>query len=318
MASRLRVQSLFIVLLLTMAIVLTFLMINLTFSEAMVCRTNQNLAVAVEPGSVEDLYQRLVHVVAISDNHFREAQGMLSSVECCLPENKIIVYDLGLSQENRNKLSRHYNLELRQFPFSNYSHLPHVKNLLTYAWKPIIIKEVSLEYDVIMYGDSSLRMISCDIEKALKHLLHFPLLSAVPLRYRAVQFTHDGMIEYLRYPKSRRALAGLESLAGGAFLLWATPTMKEKLIEPWLDCALHQECIAPHGAIRRPCFPLTIFLDGHYIGCHRYDQSALNLILAREFGPNVLPRAMDRSLSNSLWIISRKKDRKYKYDEHGH
>ena len=62
--------------------------------------------------------------------------------------------------------------------------------------------------------------------------------------------------------------------------------MKEKFIEPWLDCALHVECIAPKGSKGWPCGHI-INHDGHYIGCHRYDQSALNLILAREFGPEV-------------------------------
>jgi hypothetical protein len=255
------------------------------------------------PDSVEDMYQRLVHVTAISDNHFEEAQGMFSTVQCCLPQNKIIVYDLGLNKNHRSQLMLHENVELRSFPFSSYSHLPHVKNLRTYAWKPIIIKEVSLEYDTIMYGDASLRMVSCDIRKALTQLLYFPFFAAVPISHRAIEYTHGGMVEYLQFPKSRKDVAEVKTLAATAFLLLANSTIKEKLIDPWLDCALHEECIAPRGSALGPC-QSTELHDGRYIGCHRYDQSALNLILVREFGQDYL-KARHQRLANSLWEVRR-------------
>ena len=248
---------------------------------------------------------RLVTVSAISDNHFVEAQEMLASVQRCLPHNKLIMYDLGLNTKNRNNLKTKYkNIEIRHFPFSSYSHLPHVKNLVTYAWKPILIKEVSLQYDVIMYGDASMRMISCDIEEPLKHLTRFPFFSSSPLPSMAIEYTHDGMIDYLHYPKDRRDISNMPVNAATIWMLWVNETMKEKFIEPWLDCALHVECIAPKGSKRGPCAH-TRNHDGHYVGCHRYDQSALNLILAREFGPEVAMIVRNTTLSDSIWVIKR-------------
>ena len=213
--------------------------------------------------NVVDIYNRLVTVTAISDNHFVEAQEMLASVQRCLPHNKLIVYDLGLNTKNRNKLKTKYkNIEIRHFPFSSYSHLPHVKNLVTYAWKPILIKEVSLQYDVIMYGDASMRMISCDIEEPLKHLTRFPFFSSSPLSSMAIEYTHDGMIDYLHYPKDRRDISNMPVNAATIWMVWVNETMKEKFIEPWLDCALHVECIAPKGSKLGPCAH-TRNHDGH-------------------------------------------------------
>ena len=106
--------------------------------------------------TVEDMYQRLVYVSALSDNHFKEAKDMFKMVIGCLPKSKLILYNLGLNEEHIKELSAYENVEIRPFPFKNYSSLPHVKNLHTYAWKPIIVKIVSMEYDIIMYGDSSL------------------------------------------------------------------------------------------------------------------------------------------------------------------
>ena len=55
------------------------------------------------------------------------------------------------------------------------------------------------------------------------------------------------MIKYLNLGKD---MAHFETLQGGCC---ANTVMEEKLIEPWLDCALHKECIAPKGAKLSPC-----------------------------------------------------------------
>ena len=260
---------------------------------------------SVGRNTITSFMQRLVTVTAISDNHFDESQDMLHSVKRCLPNNKVILYDLGLSDTNKRRIEELYkNVEIRPFPFWNYENLPHVRNLLTYAWKPILIKEVSLEHDVIMYGDSSMRMKSCDLKKALAHLFYFPIFGAVGLHYIAIEFTHDGMIEYLQYPKNRKDLAHMYSIEATGFLLWANATMKEILIDPWLDCALHEECIAPPGAELWPCH-FSFHRDGRYTGCHRYDQSALDIILAREFGSGSAQRAHNEAVRNSIWIFEK-------------
>ena len=254
--------------------------------------------------TVEGFMRRLVTVTAVSDNHFDESQTMLSSVERCLPHNKVILYDLGLKNENKRRIKELYkNVQIQPFPFSDYKNHSHVKDLLTYAWKPIIIKKVSLEYDIIMYGDASMRMKeSCNIKLALSRLLHFPFFAAVRYRYKAIEFTHDGMIEYLHFPNSRKDLADMYSIEATGFLMWANTIMKELLIEPWLDCALHRECIAPLGATLRPCI-FTKNHDGHYIGCHRYDQSALDIILARGFGPYSAQIAQNDKVRKSIWYF---------------
>ena len=185
-----------------------------------------------------------------------------------------------------------------------------MKNLLYFSWKVVITKNLSQEYNVIMYGDSSLRMISCDIKEALAHLFKFPFLDAQPLRYRAIEFTHDGMIQYLGYPPSRTFMAKVETAQAGCWLMWANSIMQEKLIEPWLDCALHVECISPEGAQHVPC-NFTDIHDGRYAGCHRYDQSALNLILTRELGLDAVQKTFNRKISSALWTIEKRPTKKY-------
>ena len=254
--------------------------------------------------TTRDLYEHLVVVTAFSNNHFEEAKDMIASVQTCLPKKKIIVYDLGLNSIQRNQTLKYCNVELRPFPFKDYQQ-PHVRKLYTYAWKPIITKLVSLEYDVIMYGDASLRMKSCNIRRALNYLFTFPFLNMNPLFFSTIEFTHDGMMEYLHYPKARKDIAHVQTLEASCYLMWAHSVMQEKLIEPWLDCALHQECIAPEGSKLWPC-NFTTFHDGHYIGCHRYDQSALNLILTREFGVDAILKGGNRAITSPVWKITKR------------
>ena len=115
---------------------------------------------------------------------------MFKTVIGCLPKNKLILYNLGLNEGHKKALSAYENVEIRPFPFKNYSHLPHVKNLHTYAWKPIIVMIVSMEYDIIMYGDSSVRLLSC-LTAALQHLY------TVPNSVRSSNITKHGSTWYI-------------------------------------------------------------------------------------------------------------------------
>ena len=255
--------------------------------------------------TVEYLQERLVYVTAISDSHFKEALLMFGSVEHCLPNTTLIVYDLGLSDKNRQYLMKNHHVELRLFPFNNYSHLPHVKNLFSYAWKPIMVQMLVQEYNVILYLDSSIRMKSCDIKPSLSQLLKFPFFDLAPYISHFIEFAHEGMLKYLQYPKHRRDVAHINvNLRAGCWIMWVNDIIRKKLIKPWLDCALHKECIAPEGA---PC-RMTSIHDGRYIGCHRYDQSALNVIIAREFGMNAGYKAINLSISDSTWDIEHIED----------
>jgi len=77
-------------------------------------------------------YCRLVIVTAASSNHYAESQDMIGSVQKFLPNTKLIVYDLGLTQKQKETLCRYCNVEVRPFQHENYP--PHTNILTTYAW----------------------------------------------------------------------------------------------------------------------------------------------------------------------------------------
>ena len=227
------------------------------------------------------LYCRLVVVTAISSNHFNEAQDLIGSVQSKLPYTQLIVYDLGLYARHKAQLATYCNVEVRPLDFSKYP--PHAKILKTYAWKPIITAEISREYEVILYGDASMRIINT--EKLPSFLLKFPYVGG-PIDDRPITVaTHDSTLKYLKLNLSREMAAKEMSFTIEAvFCVWFTESIREKWLKRWLDCALHAECIAPPGSSPYGCKPYNPSDKGIYIGCHRFDQSALNVILYQEFG----------------------------------
>ena len=95
------------------------------------------------------------------------------------------------------------------------------------------------------------------------------------------------MFKYLNITKSRNELASHLSFQGGTFLIWANTLLKQHFLRYWVDCAIHPECISPQGAGRGGC-DFSKENDGTFIGCHRFDQSGLNMILVREFGLGIV------------------------------
>jgi hypothetical protein len=238
---------------------------------------------------------KLVVVTALSSNHFRESHDFFASVLSKLPDSKVIVYDLGLTGNEVNTIQSYCNvLEVRKFNFSRYP--PHTKNLRTYAWKPFIIKEVSEEYELLFYCDVSCR-IKDNITAHLPRLMQFPLLPCSRLGSSVVRTTHDGMLKYLTPHFTRAWMIRVlpRGMQATGFLLLVNKILEERLLAPWVDCAENVECIAPQGATLGPChFNRTPSTS--YVGCHRFDQSALNLILIREFGLS-FQNAVDDQLS---------------------
>lgn len=78
-----------------------------------------------------------IFVTAASESHYPEVLVLVSTLQRNVPWQKIIFYDLGLSETQVSEIKRLCNVEYRKFPFDSYP--GHVGNLFEYRWKPIII-----------------------------------------------------------------------------------------------------------------------------------------------------------------------------------
>lgn len=233
-------------------------------------------------------YCKFVVVTATSSNHYTELQDMIGSVQKFLPSTNLIVYDIGMTEEQKNQLQRYCNVEVRPFTFERYPR--HTRRLRTFAWKVFAVEDVVRDYEVILWADSSVRLTGpLFTEKVFPLLLQFPFMAGVTRSYLPiVSFTHDGMLEYLNLSLSRKQMAHFGHVEATCWVIWANSLMRKKFLNYWVDCAMHQECIAPNGARVTGCnYSVAHENAGEYSGCHRYDQSALCMILIREFGLQV-------------------------------
>ena len=256
----------------------------------------------ISPSVIFNMYKRLIVVTSVSSNHFEESKDMVASIQKYLPQSKILYYDLGLTQAQRREVSKYCNVELQTFQWDKYP--PHVKILRKFAWKPLVAKDVAEKYDLFMYGDSSIRMKSPKIGPVLVSLLEVPFYDTAPHSRPTISLTHDETIKYLKYPPSRKDMAKWGSLQAGTWIMLVNHDIKENVLKPWVDCALHEQCIAPKESVIAPCdMKLLKYNDGRYIGCHRQDQSALNIILARRFGLNMFNSLGDVNTTRKLWTV---------------
>ena len=230
---------------------------------------------------------KLVMVIAISSNHFHESERYFATTNARLPNTKVIVYDLGLKKNEIEALQSYCNVqEIRKFKFDQYP--GHVKNLFNYAWKPLLINDASKDLELFFYCDSSCRVKKDVLISFLPYLLDFPFLPAVKSERPQSITTHDGMLKYFNLGMTREQLLAALPIGyqGSGMLMRSDYALKnpDNILSRWVDCAMHVECIAPKGASLYGCnFPPEP--DYAYVGCHRYDQSALNLIIIQLGGP---------------------------------
>ena len=74
-------------------------------------------------------------------------------------------------------------------------------------------------------------------------------------------------------------------LAATAILWYRTKDAYMSLFHWWLMCALDEDCIAPKGSTLLCNFGK--YSKTRYAGCHRYDQSVLNLLTSNHLSYNV-------------------------------
>ncbi len=234
---------------------------------------------------VDLMLNRTVFVTAMSGNHFNESYNLFGSIQDKMPGAKIIVYDLGLTSVQVSAIRQMCNVELRPFHFDSYP--AHVHNLYKYAWKPLIINEVSEEYEIIVWADTSIRFKTPIQQHVFPYFLKANLTYVgMPGRVNAniAQLTHDGTISYFNL--TRKELSELPQIQATFGAYWITAPVR-KILDEWVDCAMHENCIAPKGATlvcRRPYGGLE---NTEFAGCHRFDQSALDLILYKHYGKDL-------------------------------
>ena len=229
-------------------------------------------------------------VAALSSNHFKEALYLLTNIiHVVMPKTNthLIIYDIGLTElENLHLRVFLHNMKcttcfVRTFPFEMFPE--HVKNIRGYTWKPLIISMSLKSYPYIMWVDTSVRVYPSIFKLFEKgRQCHVQLLQLqMSINAISVQ-TGKKTMSFLGLNESDYESRPM--IQAGWGLYQRTHIVMERIIKPWVACALTFGCMVTETDNRTlPCDPPR---DGGKFGwCHRFDQSILSILLSNVF-PN--------------------------------
>eukprot|EP01083_Nonionella_stella_P091255 255102_1 len=220
-------------------------------------------------------------VTGSSENHYRSMVRLIQLVAEKLGDYniKLIVYDLGLSPEHATELisedfeddlkNRGAKFSMQTVKFDFEKHPDWMRDLLKYAWKPMIIQDVieQLGAERILWIDSGVIINDKFSKNAWNDYLGFLSSNGVacPEEQSAIRvWAHKGMIDYFKIPHDSPLLDKPEITASIIGLDLRVKNVKSGIIAPWIECASNIDCIAPEGS---------------HVKNHRFDQAALAIIL---------------------------------------
>jgi hypothetical protein len=227
-----------------------------------------------------------VRVTAATANHFDELQGLLKGVHTHFNpvahnnENvSVIVYDIGLFDSQRDLLRQYCkNCEVRVFPFDNYPQ--HVRDVHGYSWKPIIIQLVLQQYDFVMWVDTSIRFKTENLTQLLRNARKHGL-QVLSGDGSIAERTDRRMFEY--FGEDPCLFMHYSEIQAGWSVWLKNNFTQNAIFKPWLTCALTDTCMVLVGA-NFHCYGNSHHVPGY---CHRYDQSALGIILMKLYGDSI-------------------------------
>ena len=209
---------------------------------------------------------QFVIVTGADSSHFKSLCQLLNSLIKYESKTPIIVYDLGLSDYENDYLNYSYpSVEIRLFDYSQYPSYLNIKvNAGEYAWKPVIISNISNEFKCTVCWLDAGNLVTKRLVKVRKLTKVFGFFS---LQTSGVisDWTHPKTLKYLKIPNN---ILNKRNLTGGCVSINYNNPKARALVDQWKKCALIKECIAPEGSGRHN---------------HRQDQSVLS-VLAYKIG----------------------------------
>lgn len=191
-----------------------------------------------------------------------------------------VVYDLGLTDDERNQVMIYCRCTLLQFPFEKFPE--HFRTLKCFSWKVTVIRAMYERANLVIWTDASIRFTRPQvllqyIERA-RHL-------GLQQRFQAYNtpnpyYTLPKMFEY--FGDSPCAHMAFPQVETGFGIYHKEPLVQNAVLDPWYACAVQAACICPVEQKSVQICPN--FRGSTKIGlCMRNEQSAISIILAKLF-----------------------------------
>ncbi|CAL1525839.1 unnamed protein product [Lymnaea stagnalis] len=226
----------------------------------------------------------IIFLSASSSNHYDEMQAMFHNLHTVvfpiLPNITVVLFDIGLTEEQRMRTERNCRCHLLRFPVEKFP--PHMKENICYSWKPVIIRAtMEKARQILVYQDASIRW-SPNIIKVLNRTRTFGLqyhrsdfISRISLHTMREMFDYFG--------ESPCAFSPFPEIEANNGMYKNDPFVIHAVLEPWARCALEPSCICPVP-------PATVVNCNKPVAeprCHRFDQSAMGILTTKLFNKDI-------------------------------
>ena len=137
------------------------------------------------------------------------------------------------------------------------------------------------EFPRVFWIDSSIRFKTQNLSQTLDKVFSSGgILTFENGDHSNFAATHKGMYDFL--PISASAAANTGQYGANSIYIHRTEEIYTRIIVWWVLCALREECISPTHALN-----CNFKGDDIWAECHRFDQSAINILMAHHFRYNV-------------------------------
>jgi len=222
----------------------------------------ENLIISILLFPVSPIPNKNFIIVTGSDSlHYKNLKQLLSSIMIHEKKTKVLVFDLGLKNIEKNELRKKFKkIEIRKFDYSRYPKYFNIKiNAGEYAWKPVIISNTLNEFKCSIFWMDAGNVVSSRLN-TIRKILNLTGFYSPFSDGKIYTWTHFKTLKFL---KASNKIINKRNLSGGCVGVNYKFNNVKKVINRWKDCSLIKDCIAPNGSNKKN---------------HRQDQAVLSVL----------------------------------------
>jgi hypothetical protein len=203
---------------------------------------------------------KTILVTGANQGYFSGLSNIAASARFWAPDNPMVVYNLGLTDEQLETVKTWRNVIAVEWKDGIPYQQKHVQMLHTYAWKSLAINESVHKYHNIFWLDAGATYTG-PIDGLEHYLQRHGIFLVRGQDLSMKEKSHPDTYKYLNLDK--KTFVGGPHYAGGIQGHLLPSRYIDTIVKPNAACALKAQCIAP---------------DGSNLGVHRYDQTTLSIL----------------------------------------
>ncbi|CAL1537680.1 unnamed protein product [Lymnaea stagnalis] len=215
-------------------------------------------------------------VTAGSHSTFPATIQFIYSIQYFYPDSSIGIYDIGLTSDEKTFINSLCNTEvismwLQVWPEELYKMRHRV-------WRPLLIQFAAGKYAHFIYIEPGKYVYKQAIKDYIIHSrLHGVTVGGKQLKYSSFVVTNPHMYTFLTTDEKK--LQKTPHFEFSVLIVHNTKRVNNFFLRYLTACTMEDYCIAPPGA--KPNCDYNLGNNKKFANCHRYDESAMNLILNR-------------------------------------